>query len=237
MKIIEFDIEKGFYHFELDELKTKLHAHPVLEIVFTHQGTFTLETHKKEFRGLSFAIIDSSIIHKLETENCKIQLLMIESYNSLFSDLLSQLKIPFENGFFVESNTSLAPLLFHQFFEFFKNNDLACVQDKRVQKCIEILNGTDLDYQEMMPEIKSKVHLSESRLSHIFKAHIGISIKKFLVWCKLKKAFHLMITKRLNLVEASYESGFYDQAHLSNAFKNMFGINPSREYNSRTLQL
>lgn len=237
MKIIEFDIVKGVFNFELTELNTEFHAHPVLEVIIAHQGTFTLNTPEQEFKQLTFAIIDSNITHKLKAEDCTVQLLMIESYNSKFSDLLDQLKTPLENGVFVESNTIEASILFHQLLEFSEKNDLTRIQDERVQKCIEILNGTDLDYQRMIPEIKSKVHLSESRLSHIFKAHIGISIKKFLVWCKLKKAFHLMITKRINLVEASYKSGFYDQAHLSNAFKDMFGINPSREYNSRTLQL
>lgn len=35
MKIQEFDIEKGLYKFELDEMKAEMHAHPVFEIMFS----------------------------------------------------------------------------------------------------------------------------------------------------------------------------------------------------------
>lgn len=237
MKIIEFDIVKGIFNFELTELNTEFHAHPVLEVIIANQGTFTLNTPEQEFKQLTFAIIDSNITHKLKAEDSILQLLMIESHNSFFSGFLDRLKTPLENGVFVESNSINASILFNQLLDFSRKNDLARAQDVRVQKCIEILNGADLNYHEMIPEIRSKVHLSGSRMSHIFKGHIGISIKKFLVWCKLKKAFHLMITEKVSLVEAAHESGFYDQAHLSNAFKSMFGITPSKEYNSRTLQL
>ncbi len=34
----------------------------------------------------------------------------------------------------------------------------------------------------------------------------------------------------------SIESGFFDQAHMIKSFKSVLGVNPSKAYNSRTLQ-
>ena len=88
----------------------------------------------------------------------------------------------------------------------------------------------------MIEVLKSKTNLLESRLSHLFKSEMGISLKKYLVWSRLKKAFELVIAGKMNMYEASIESGFYDQAHLSKAFKQILGIAPSESYNSRMIQ-
>ena len=78
--------------------------------------------------------------------------------------------------------------------------------------------------------------LSDSRLSHLFKEHIGISIKKYLIWNKLRKAINLYLSESTNLTDVSIQSGFFDQAHLSNSFKKVLGVSPSKVYNSRILQ-
>ena len=57
------------------------------------------------------------------------------------------------------------------------------------------------------------------------------------MWSKLKKAFESVVREDKNMYEASIANGFYDQAHLSKAFRQMLGISPSDVYNSRMLQV
>ncbi len=138
MKIIAFNISKGIYKFEIGKINTDFHSHPAYEILFSRNGTLTIETLSAKFENVYFAVIPAN--------------------------------------------------------------------------------------------------LSESRISHVFKNEVGTSLKKYLVWSKLKRTFELVINGKMNMFEASLESGFYDQAHLSKAFKQMFGVKPSKTYNSRTIQ-
>nr|WP_246616001.1 AraC family transcriptional regulator [Aquimarina litoralis] len=114
--------------------------------------------------------------------------------------------------------------------------DLKTPTDKRIIDCIKFIEENQLEYKNLISELTSKVFLSNSRLSHLFKEQIGVSIKKYLVWNKLRQAINLYLTENTNLTDISLESGFFDQAHLSNSFKNVLGVSPSKAYNSRTLQ-
>ncbi len=236
MKVLDFNIKKGTYKFEIADLNSDNHSHPVVEIIIALNGSFSLKTSNQKKENVVFAIIDSNIKHEIVSLNCTAKLLMIESHNKLLSAFLNQLGIQLVNGLFINKNDTQNSQLFKKIELFAASRDLKQIEDQRIQKCIKILENEDLEYDTMIASLTSKVFLSESRLSHLFKESIGISIKKYFVWGKLKKAIHLVLNEGINLTEASSQSGFFDQAHLSNAFKNILGINPSKVYNSRTLQ-
>jgi AraC-like DNA-binding protein len=88
-----------------------------------------------------------------------------------------------------------------------------------------------------MKTLQGVVFLSESRLSHLFKENIGISLKKYLLWNKLKKTVKQHLTEKEDLFTSLIKAGFYDQPHFSKAFKTMLGVKPTKAYNSRTLQV
>ncbi|MEW7292707.1 helix-turn-helix domain-containing protein [Aquimarina sp. 2304DJ70-9] len=236
MNVLDFDIKKGIYKFEIDDLNSDHHSHPVVEIIMASNGFFSLESGNQKEENVAFAIIDSNTKHKVISENCTATLLMVEGYNELLSTFLNQLGIELNNGVFINKDNSQNSKLFKEIELFATRRDLKQIKDERIQKCLEILENDELEYDTMISTLRSKVFLSESRLSHLFKESIGISIKKYLVWSKLKKAIHLVLNEGVTLTEASLQSGFFDQAHLSNAFKNVLGITPSKAYNSRTLQ-
>ena len=68
--------------------------------------------------------------------------------------------------------------------------------------------------------------LSESRMQHLFKQQIGIPIRRYLLWARLRQVLELALTGN-SLTTASHEAGFSDSAHFSRTFKAMFGIAPS----------
>lgn len=76
-------------------------------------------------------------------------------------------------------------------------------------------------------QLAEHVFLSESRLSHIFKAEIGIPIQRYLLWYKVvQTAFN--IGRGMSLTDAAEEAGFADSAHFSRTFRAMFGLTPSQ---------
>ncbi|CAL2103806.1 AraC family transcriptional regulator [Tenacibaculum sp. 190130A14a] len=237
MKIHDFDIKKGIYSFEFDELNTELHSHPVVEIISATNGTFSLLSNGQIIENLEFAIIDSNTEHKVSSKNCSIRVLMVESHNLRLTDFFVNNGINFQNGVFVKTKFEKKNELFSEVKNLARTIDLKTPTDKRIDESIKFIEENELEYKNLISELTSKVFLSNSRLSHLFKEHIGISIKKYLVWNRLRQAINLYLSENTNLTDVSIQSGFFDQAHLTNSFKTVLGVSPSKAYNSRILQL
>lgn len=236
MKIIEIDIKKGIFHVELNDLKVNTHSHPAVEIIKAKKGNFTLETDFGKYSDLTFAIIDANINHKLLTEQYEIEVLLIESNNTKLKDFLFNRGIKLKNGIFSSTEVTDRIQIMIDLYNFAVSQNLKLTSDKRVYDCIQIIENENLQYKELLATLSSRIFLSESRISHLFKENVGISIKKHLVWCRIKQALDILLNEETNLKEASIEASFTDQAHLSKSFKSAIGISPIKIFNSRTLQ-
>ena len=97
--------------------------------------------------------------------------------------------------------------------------------DSRVVKCIQHIKQSDLEkiYTDQMAEL---VHLSSSRLSHLFKKETGLTIRQFVLHRKLVKSIKAMY-EQYNFTESSFIGGFSNQPHFTKTFKNAFCIKPS----------
>lgn len=236
MTIHYFDIYKGIYDFEMHDIHTTNHAHPVVEVIIAIKGTFSLKVNKLVSENLVFAIVDANVKHQFSSQDCQVKTLMVESHNNMFSEYLIQSGIILSNRYYTSTTFPEKEQFYTHLKEFALKNDLKTPSDTRIAKCLDIITHQELTYETLIPSLRDSVFLSESRLSHLFKEHIGVSIKKYLVWHNLKRAIHSYLQNNNTLTEASLEHGFFDQAHLSNAFKNVLGVPPSKAYNSRTVQ-
>jgi AraC-like DNA-binding protein len=85
--------------------------------------------------------------------------------------------------------------------------------------------------------LASLVHLSESRLMHIFKEQVGIPIRSYLLWFWMIKAIKLIMSGT-SFTDASHQTGFTDSAHFCHVFRQMFGMKLSDVFkNSNYIQL
>ena len=237
MKIFNFDIERGVYSFEFSDLETELHAHPVVEIISATEGHFSIELDSRRKDDLTFAIIDANTKHKVSSHRAVLSILMVECNNSLLANYLSGRGVEIKkDGLFAKSNFPSKNKLIAEVHNLANTTDLKSPIDLRIKESITYIQENEIEYKSLMTILTSKVFLSESRLSHLFKQHVGISIKKYLVWDKLRKAVSRYLMDQGSLTEVSLQSGFFDQAHLSKSFKSQLGISPSKAYNSRILQ-
>jgi AraC-like DNA-binding protein len=74
--------------------------------------------------------------------------------------------------------------------------------------------------------IAALLHLSESRLRHVFGGQFGLSMQHYLLWQRLLAAIE-RTTHGLSLTQAAHDAGFADAAHFTRTFRAMFGITPS----------
>jgi AraC-like DNA-binding protein len=74
--------------------------------------------------------------------------------------------------------------------------------------------------------LADNVSLSPTRLVHLFKEQTGVPIRRFRQWNRMKSVVEFVAAGQ-TLTAAALNAGFSDSAHLSRAFRNMFGIKPS----------
>lgn len=237
MKVLEFDIKKGIFHYITNDLEVGTHSHPTMEVINAKNGKFSIETDSGVQNNLTFAIIEENTKHKMVSEQNDIEFLLIECNNAKLRDYIFSRGIQLKNGVFTSSDVKDRVELMLGLRNFSNDHNLKLTNDKRVYDCINIIETEHVDYNKLTTTLSSRIFLSESRLSHLFKENVGISIKKYLLWNRLKYSLKHLLTEETNLKEAALEAGFSDQAHLSNTFKNFLGVNPAEVFNSRTLQL
>ncbi|PJZ43568.1 AraC family transcriptional regulator [Leptospira kmetyi] len=75
-------------------------------------------------------------------------------------------------------------------------------------------------------ELADEIGMSASWLQHEFKNAIGLPLRAFRKWYRMKSAV-IAHKQGPSLADAALSAGFYDQAHFTNAFREIFGISPS----------
>ena len=68
--------------------------------------------------------------------------------------------------------------------------------------------------------------LSESRLLHLFKEEMGLPVRNYILWYRLKVALGHIINQG-SLTEAAHMAGFSDQSHFTRTCQKMIGVPPS----------
>lgn len=78
----------------------------------------------------------------------------------------------------------------------------------------------------LLPDLAASAGLSPDRLTHLFREQTGLSIKRYLVWAKIRRSVQQMSQGRA-LTDIAHECGFSDSAHMSHTYQQHFGLPPS----------
>lgn len=74
--------------------------------------------------------------------------------------------------------------------------------------------------------VAAAAHLSESRLSHVFREELGLPFRPYVLWARLRAALSAL-SRGASLTEAAHTAGFADAAHLTRTVRTMMGDAPS----------
>lgn len=103
--------------------------------------------------------------------------------------------------------------------------------DSRIASAIEQLREAPEKY-DSLDALADSVHLSPSRFAHVFKDEIGVPVRRYLLWLKMRKALDVAIAGH-SLTTAALSAGFADSAHLSRTVRSMLGIAPEFMFRNR----
>lgn len=141
-----------------------------------------------------------------------------KEYNS--DDLLSE-----------EMSMCLLEQLLIKCFKLDPSNKQTMLDHRILATCHFITDN--LDKNHSIAEIAAHIHISPSRLAHLFSQQIGTSIIKWREEQRMVKAQHLLHTSNAPIYYIARQLGYDDQLYFSRLFKRHTGLNPSEYRNSR----
>lgn len=109
--------------------------------------------------------------------------------------------------------------------------NVAVFQDARIAEALKFLRDSP-DTYESADALASRVHLSPSRFQHLFKEKVGVPIRRYVLWLKMRKALDLAMAGN-SLTTAALSAGFADSAHLSRTVRAIMGVAPQFVFRHR----
>src|SRR5262245_60739289 len=99
--------------------------------------------------------------------------------------------------------------------------------DRRVQKVAALMQA-EPHRSVRLHELAKSVHLSDSRLRHLFKIETGRSPSEFLKVFRMQIAKELCGATFLSIKEIMGSVGIRDPSHFVRDFEKLYGLSPTR---------
>jgi AraC family transcriptional regulator of arabinose operon len=103
--------------------------------------------------------------------------------------------------------------------------------DHRILEACQILSAS-LSAEVSIEELAEQVFLSPSRLAHLFREQVGVSIVRWRENQRIIRAKLLLQTTPLPVAVIGQQTGYDDQLYFSRVFKKRVGVSPSEHRKS-----
>ncbi|PCH61702.1 MAG: hypothetical protein COC19_04505 [SAR86 cluster bacterium] len=231
-----------------------LHRHNAVQCCIALDGKLMVRSHNmNNWQSCQAAIIASNVRHSVITTGSTVCLLYLEKTSDNYRSIMdyynvdpacnshrpllihepisAKLQSLFDNAIPASLDLSAAEHLKNACLTYFKAR-LSPAQklDARISRILVMLHQHP-NKIFLIEELCDLVHLSESRLQHLFKAEMGLPIRKYCLWMRLRHVVKIALHGG-SLTAAAHGGGFSDAAHFSRTFKSMFGITPSTLFSS-----
>ncbi|MHC4362901.1 MAG: PocR ligand-binding domain-containing protein [Planctomycetota bacterium] len=101
---------------------------------------------------------------------------------------------------------------------------------KKVTQITPVINYIDANYDKSitLDEVAKVSHLSASRLAHVFKDQMGITVIDYLTSVRIERAKQLLLATNQSCTEICFQVGYNNQSYFTRTFKTLVGIPPRR---------
>ncbi|MCR9145534.1 MAG: AraC family transcriptional regulator [bacterium] len=215
----------------------ELHRHHALQMVVS-PVPFRLAVGPGDVRAERFVLIDSDVPHAIQGDSARQILILIDRESTLAEALRTSLAPG--DGFAclkppedlpdsmrgcaearIESDRLIRSAL--------QSADAAIgfqSPDERIKEACRFISEQE-DFKVSLSMIANHIGLSEGRTTHLFKEQVGIPIRRFVMWVRVRRAI-AEVARTGSLTEAAHAAGFADQAHFTRTFREMFGFAPKQ---------
>ncbi len=99
---------------------------------------------------------------------------------------------------------------------------------KKITQIRPAINYIDANYDKLitLAEIAKASHLSISRLAHLFKEQMGVTVIDYLTGVRIERAKQLLLATEQNCTEVCFQVGYSNQSYFTRTFKGLVGMTP-----------
>lgn len=223
-------------------IRNALHRHFTASLSVALEGTYAFREGRAKWRRLRGIAVAPNVAQQMDCSGTQVAILQIDPETDAYARmarLFAQRGSVFELPNETVDEIAAAWRAMHERADFDPsklwtevldrvagNWRMPLAPDPRVAQVREILKR-ELPGAPSVPELATAVGLSPGRLIHLWKAELGTSLRRYILWLRLRHVIFCVGIGR-NLTEAAHEAGFADSAHLSRTFHSMFGLPLSR---------
>lgn len=212
--------------------KTDTHKHPFMHLFLGKNGC-KITANNKEIQG-NIILLDSNVKHVVELGNdCDFFLLIDptsviaeqiqEQYikDSFYHDITGDIAdVPEDINSLSEEE--IVRIVEHVLSTMGISTEETSTKDERIEQVIaKIISGDWLSYS--VKQIAEAAFLSESRLTHLFKEEVGISLKSYILIRRMERSYRF-VSSGGKITRAVQEGGFSSSAHLAYTCKTLTGV-------------
>ena len=110
------------------------------------------------------------------------------------------------------------------FWEGWLANDEPAPRDRRLVDAMWLLDGQLETGPVRLGALAGAADLSPDRFRHLFVEQLGIPLRRYILWRRLRLAAQRLAAGD-NVTASAHGGGFSDAAHLARTIRHMFGIN------------
>jgi two-component system response regulator YesN len=108
---------------------------------------------------------------------------------------------------------------------------------KKVTQIRPAINYIDANYDKPigLADIAKASYMSVSRLAHVFKEQMGITLIDYLTSVRIERAKQLLLATAQNCTEICFQVGYNNQSYFTRTFKRLVGVTP-RQFRVKNLR-
>ena len=222
-------------------IRNALHRHFTASIVFALAEPFSFRAERQRWRTLRGVAVAPNIYQQMDSIGRRVAILQVDPETEAYARMA---RLFAERGPVVElagavvdrlvaaagdaerPDLDAAALWARTLDEVAGPWQHAATIDPRVAQVQDLIKRS-FPSAPAVAEVAAAVGLSASRLIHLWKDEVGISLRRYVLWLRLRHVI-ARITIGDSLTDAAHDAGFADSAHLSRTFSSMFGLPLSR---------
>jgi AraC-like DNA-binding protein len=101
--------------------------------------------------------------------------------------------------------------------------EVAMIFNVQIEKAIRLLNTNS---SHTLAELAIQCSLSISRLSHLFRAHTGLTVGEYRRKCRFEEAKKMLATTDMCIKQVAYTLGYRHSSSFVRAFEHCVGMSP-----------
>lgn len=221
-----------------DQVSSTEHSHCLLQVFLSFDEPLSLAVEDETVIG-KCVIVNKNVKHVFSCKNRKRLSILLEPASNFAKELASKMdgKYMICDQDKIETLQQKAAMLEHaagqeqylrfvrDFAEFFNISGSNQILDERITELLVCLQDCDC-YDHTIENFANKVSLSSSHLSHLFREQIGVSLKSYILFHQLEKAFTAFLNGK-SITDAAMLAGFNSPSHFAATVKKWMGVSVS----------